>query len=401
MAKLLKKLKLTRIVGLIGNRNQHINAAPTTPVPALDSYIQNRLKNELHPTVQHLVVSDIIPHGADVKTFVLRGDEAAGTRVLGYPAAGQYIRIRQQIGEAQICRPYSLSSSPREAAEGYYTLTIKRVDGGLMSVYALDNWQVGTKVEASGPLGVFTYEPLRDAATVIGLAGGSGITPFYSMAKAIVDGDEDFRLILLYGSRTREDILFLDDFRHLEAASNGKFRLVNVLSHEEAEGCEHGFLTADLIRKYAPDGEYSVFMCGPQVMYNFVDKELEKLALRRKFIRHELFGEYRNPQQNADYPAEAEGKIVRLHVKICDREYDLSCDANETLLNAMEHGGLLVPSECRSGTCGYCRSRLVTGQVYVPQSVDGRRMADLQYGYVHPCCTFPLSDVYLDVPPAK
>ena len=196
-------------------------------------------------------------------------------------------------------------------------------------------------------------------------------------------------------------ILFLDEFEAIEKATAGKFKLVNVLSHEEAEGCEHGFLTAELIKKYAPEGEYSVFLCGPQAMYNFADKELEKLRLRRKFIRHELFGEYRNPQQNADYPKEAEGKTFRVHVKIWDEEYDVPCRYDESLLNAMERGGVTAPSDCRSGVCGWCRSRLVEGEVYVPASVDGRRAADKEYGYVHPCCTFPLSDVYIDVPKAQ
>lgn len=400
MAKILKKLKLSRITKLISDRNKHIAEAPDTPVPPLDGYIQNKLKNQLHPAVQHLVVADIIPHGKDVKTFVLQPNGKKGTAFLAYPAAGQYISIRQKIGDNYITRPYSLSSSPREAKEGHYTLTIKRVDGGLMSGYALDNWTVGTEIDASAPLGTFTYEPLRDAPTVVGLAGGSGITPFFSMAKAIAEGAEDFRLILLYGSRTKADILFLDEFEAIEKATAGKFKLVNVLSHEEAEGCEHGFLTAELIKKYAPEGEYSVFLCGPQAMYNFADKELEKLRLRRKFIRHELFGEYRNPQQNADYPKEAEGKTFRVHVKIWDEEYDVPCRYDESLLNAMERGGVTAPSDCRSGVCGWCRSRLVEGEVYVPASVDGRRAADKEYGYVHPCCTFPLSDVYIDVPKA-
>lgn len=368
-------------------------------IPPLDSHLQNRIKNALHPVRQHLVVQDIVVHSPDVKTFVLAPDATRGTAQLAYPAAGQYICIKLVVDGARISRPYSLSSSPKEALEGHYTLTIKRVEGGICSGYALDHWQVGTKVDATAPLGEFCYQPLRDAPTVVGIAGGSGITPFYSMAKAIVDGDEDFRLVLLYGSRTREDILFLPRFRQLQQASDGKFRLVNVLSNEQAEGCEQGFITADLIRRYAPaDAPYSVFLCGPQAMYNFVDAELAKLGLRRKYIRHELFGEYHYPERNADYPQDAVGQTFPLHIRILDKTYDIQCRADETLLNAMEHNGIVAPSECRSGTCGACHSRLVSGEVYVPAGVDGRRMADLQFGYVHPCCTFPLGEVCIEVP---
>lgn len=79
--------------------------------------------------------------------------------------------------------------------EGEIELTIKQVPGGLVSNWVHENWKVGTKVDTSGPLGTFTYEGLRDAKTVIGIAGGSGITPFLSLARAIADGDEDFQMI--------------------------------------------------------------------------------------------------------------------------------------------------------------------------------------------------------------
>lgn len=101
----------------------------------------------------------------------------------------------------KLTRPYSISFSPQEALDGKVTLTIKRVPGGIVSNYMLDHWKVGDKITLTGPLGEFVYLPVRDGSTVIGVAGGSGITPFHSFAKAIAEGDEDFNLVLLYGSR--------------------------------------------------------------------------------------------------------------------------------------------------------------------------------------------------------
>ena len=291
----------------------------------------------------------------------------------------------------------ALASSPKEALDGTYILTIKRVEGGLASQYILDNWVVGTKVTASEPLGVFTYEPLRDAKTIIGIAGGSGITPFRSLAKAIADGDEDAELILLYGSRTLADAVFQEEFKALEQACP-KFKLVNVLSAEEAEGYEKGFITAELIKKYAPEGEYSIFLCGPQAMYEFVDKEIETLKLRKKFIRHELFGEYFNPSKEADYPADV-ALAFQITVRIAGEEKVITAKADESILRSLEANGIAAPAHCRSGECGWCHSKLVSGEVYVPKSVDGRREADYIYGYIHPCCSFPLSDLVMEVPP--
>lgn len=395
-------LKLNRFdfTKMIPERERRIQSASAKPVPELGSYTPNRLANELHPEKQYVVISKVVEHGKDVKTFTFVPDKEKGTEKLAYFSAGQYLSVELKVGEATITRPYSISSSPKDALNGKYELTIKRVDGGLATNYVLDNWTEGTKVTLSAPEGEFGYEPLRDAKTVIGIAGGSGITPFLSFANAIADGDEDAKLVLLYGSRTADEILFKEEFDGIEKKCD-KVKVVHVLSGENKEGYEHGFMTAELIRKYAPEGEYSVFMCGPQAMYDFVDKEVEKLKLRRKFVRHEVFGEYHNPDKNADYPVKAIGSKFKLNVIIRDEKYEVECDANETILNAIERAGIPAPAKCRSGVCGYCHSRLIDGKVYVPKSVDGRRLADYDYGYVHPCCTFPLSDVTIDVPPVR
>ena len=378
-------------------RQAKIAAAPAQALPATDSYLPNKLAKALHPGKQYVKVAEIVEQSADTKTFWLEANPAKGTDALAWFSAGQYLSVSLEIGPAKLTRPYSLSSSPREALAGRYGLTIKRVEGGLASNYILDNWAVGTEVTASEPLGVFTYEPLRDAKTVIGIAGGSGITPFRSLAKAIAAGDEDAELILLYGSRTINDAIFQEEFKALEA-SCPKFKLVNVLSHETQEGCENGFITAELIKKYAPEGDYSIFMCGPQAMYNFVDKEIATLGLRRKFIRHELFGEYFNPAKEADYPADV-APSFQVTVKIAGTEQTITASSDTSLLRSLEAAGIAAPAHCRSGECGWCHSKLVSGEVYTPKSVDGRREADLLFGYIHPCCAFPLSDLTIEVPP--
>ena len=378
-------------------RQAKIAAAPAKKLPATESYVPNKLANALHPGKQYVKVAEIVAHSNDVKTFWLEADAAKGTEALAWFSAGQYLSVSLEIGSMKLTRPYSLSSSPREALAGRYGLTIKRVEGGLATNYILDNWAVGTEVEVSEPLGVFTYEPLRDAKTVIGIAGGSGITPFRSLAKAIADGDEDAKLILLYGSRTMADAVFQDEFKALEGE---KFQLVNVLSHETCEGCENGFITAELIKKYAPEGNYSLFLCGPQAMYDFVDTEIATLNLRKKFIRHELFGEYFNPAKEADYPANV-APAFKVTVRIAGSEQTITASADTSILRSLEAAGIAAPAHCRSGECGWCHSKLISGEVYCPKSVDGRREADYLYGYIHPCCSFPLSDLVIEVPPVK
>ena len=378
-------------------RQAKIEAAPAKELPATDSYVPNKIAKALHPGTQYVKVAEVVEQSADTKTFWLEANTAKGTEKLAWFSAGQYLSVTLEIGSMKLTRPYSLSSSPREALAGRYGLTIKRVKDGLASNYILDNWTVGTEVTVSEPLGVFTYEPLRDAKTIIGVAGGSGITPFRSLAKAIADGDEDAEMILLYGSRTLADAVFQDEFKALEGP---KFKLVNVLSNEQQEGCEQGFITAELIKKYAPAGDYSIFLCGPQAMYEFVDKEIATLGLRKKFIRHELFGEYFNPAKEADYPKNVAPEF-KITVRIAGTEQTITAPADTSILRSLEAAGIAAPAHCRSGECGWCHSKLCSGEVYCPKSVDGRREADYLYGYIHPCCSFPLSDLVIEVPPVK
>ena len=386
-----------RFMARMEERQQKVSASPAAPLPT--DYGVNELAQRLHPAKQFLKVSEVIERGKDCKSFVLTADREKGTKELAYFSAGQYLTVFLDINGMHLTRAYSISSSPKEALEGSYMLTVKYVEDGLASRYILDNWKKGDAVTVSAPEGFFEYNSLRDAKTVIGVAGGSGITPFLSMAKAIACGDEDFELKLLYGSRDSGHILFKQEFDELMKVTD-KVEVIHVLSDEKKDGFEYGFVTADLIKKYAPEGAYSVFLCGPQQMYAFVDQELEKLNLERKYIRHELFGEVHNPKGLSGYPKEAPQE-VKITVKIRDEVKTITGSAQDTVLQILEKNGISAASRCRSGECGWCHSRLVSGKVYVPKEIDGRRMADLKYGYIHPCAAFALGDLKIEVPKAK
>ncbi len=398
----LKSLKARKFLSMLSDRQERFESAKAEfPVFSDNAAV---IAKALHPKRQYLKVAEIIERGEDCKSFVLVPDTAKGTEKLAWFGAGKYLTVFETIENMPVTRAYSISSSPRDALNGKYVLTIKLVEGGLVSRYILDNWAVGSSVEVSAPSGNFEYQPLRDAQKVICLAGGSGITPFLSMANAIADGDEDFEMTLLYGSRNKDVILFKDELDAV-AAKCSKVKVVHVLSDNGAadalEGAESGFITADLIKKYAPaDEAYSVFLCGPQQMYEFVDKELEKLNLPKKYIRHEMFGEFHNPSTQADYPAGVP-ETVNITVTIQDVTTTVSGSSNDSIMQILEKNGISVPARCRSGECGFCHSHLISGQIYVPKHLDYRRLADYKFGCIHPCCTFPLSDIVINVPVAK
>ena len=393
--KLLKSLSVGPFLGQVKLREKMI-AEASDELPT-SIYNANVLAKKLHPNVQYAVVSAITEH-ADAKSYTLVPNSEKGVENLAYFRAGQYVSVALDIGDAKLNKPYTIRACPKDALKGSYTITVKRTVSGFASDYILENWQVGTKVKLSAPLGEFYHQELRDAKQVVALAGGSGITPFYSMAAAIADGTEDFSLTILYGSRNKASILLGEELEAIANASNGKVKVVHVLSEEDCEGCEKGFITAELIQKYAPEGDYSIYLCGPKAMYAFMDAELPKLGLKARRIRKELAGEYGDPTGDEKYPKDAAGKTYQITVLIRGKSQTVSCRADQTLLDALEKAGIRAPSHCRSGECGWCHSRLVSGDVYIPEDSDGRRLADKKFGWIHPCCSYPLSDVTLDVP---
>ncbi|MGN0547922.1 MAG: FAD-binding oxidoreductase [Acutalibacteraceae bacterium] len=401
MASPIKSLPMRTFLPMLGNRQARFESG-AAEIPAEADHAKE-LARALHPKRQYLKVSAVTERSSDCKSFTLVPDSSRGTSALAYFGAGKYLTVFQQVAGLPITRAYSISSSPSDSLKGFYELTIKRVDGGLLSNYILNNWEVGTEVEVSAPSGNFEYQPLRDASKVIGLAGGSGITPFLSMASAIADGDEDFELTLLYGSRNQDNILFREKLDEI-AARTPKFKVVHVLSDADCvlpEGAERGFITAEVIKKYAPENEpYSVFLCGPQQMYAFADKELEKLNLERKFIRHEMFGEFHDPKNQPDYPSDVP-ETVSITVTIQDETKTVTGSTSDSVMQILEKNGIAVPARCRSGECGFCHSHLISGKVYVPENMEYRRLADHKFGCIHPCCSFPLTDLTLNVPPAK
>ena len=389
-----ERMDIRKFGQIMPRRMGHIMPAPET-VPKLD-YAANLTAWALHPECQYLKVNEIIEREAGAKTYVLGPDNEKGTEKLAYFRPGQFLSFYLEIGHSILTRPYSLCSSPLESTKGRYEITIKPSYDGFAGNWICRNWSVGTSVKASCPMGEFFYEELRDAGNVVAVAGGSGITPFISMARAIADGDEQFNLTILYGNKDKDSILFKAELDELCSLCS-RVKVVYVLSDQSEDGFESGFITEKLIRKYAPENdEYSLFICGNAAMNKFLCKEVPKLGIPRKYIRKESYGAT-SPAFEEDWSWELADKTFKLTVLTKDTESTIPCSSMETILVAMERAGIVAPSRCRSGECGMCRSHMVSGSIYVPGRLEHRKKGDIEYGYIHPCCSFPISDVCIEL----
>lgn len=371
-------------VKFLTERMRFINKSEAILPTRTDDFGVNKVAKSIHPKEQKLVISKIEEHSNIAKSYYFKSEAAP----LAYFKAGQYLTFRLEIGNAVVTRSYSIASSPASALNGEYQITVKRIADGFVSDYILDNWNVGDKVIAYAPEGNMTYCPLRDAESIVAIAGGSGITPFLSLARAIEQGDEDCSLTLLYGCRTSDEILFKSELDSL-CKKNEKINVVYVLSHSDEEGYEKGFVGADVIRKYAPEGNYSVFVCGPGGLYKFLETELPKLEIERKYIRFEVF--------SSGKKVEEETKEYSVTVINRGTETVIKASSNETVLCAFERAGIEVPARCHTGECGFCRSKLISGKVYIPEGEDKRRIGDMQFDFIHPCCCYPESDLVIRI----
>jgi len=210
----------------------------------------------------------------------------------------------------------------------------------------------------------------------------------------------DAKLTILYGSSEEDDIIFYEEFKKLEKEHPDKIKVVHVLSCEvvSLDGCEMGFITADIIEKYCDVKNSTFFICGPQVMYEFVEKELKKFELPQKRIRREAFGEIKEIIGYPGFPKELAEKTFKIKTQIGNLTKKIPAMATESILVAMERANLAPPSKCRSGECGFCRSLLISGDIYISPISDWRKAADKKFNYFHPCYSYPISDLEINVP---
>jgi ferredoxin len=205
----------------------------------------------------------------------------------------------------------------------------------------------------------------------------------------------DVDLTILYGSVSSDDITL---FNELAALEGEHVHVVHVISGDEPgwQG-ERGFITSELIKKYSK-GDTSYFVCGPGAMYGPMRKALAALEIPARRIRFEVFGQVKDITKYEGFPAELADKTFELTVMRGIHKDVIPARATESLVVALERAGIRIETGCRSGECGFCRTKLLGGNVYISPVSDGRRAADKDFGYIHACATYPLSDVTIKIP---
>lgn len=374
-------MDMLRFTKLVPNRREALANGSDEPIPT--EFRTNDLAKALHPGYMEVELTQIVPVTPNMKNFTFKRVDSSA---FPFFRAGQYVSLQAKIGDSLVSRPYSICSSPDEALEGRLSLGIE--EAGFFSNYMNNEAKIGDRFVMTEPSGEFHYEDIRDKKNIVCIAGGSGITPLLSMAKSVAEGNEDYNMTLFYGAKDFEHLAYRDE---LEVLKNSGVKIIYVLETEH-EGCEKGFVTAKLMEKYVDIKDSTFFMCGPAAMYASILKELEPYNLPLKAVR-------KDAACCCDLDIESP-KTFRLTVHMRDKVYEIDAKENETLLTSMERAGLNAPNKCRAGGCGFCHSKWLGGEYIIAKGRDGRREADRKFGFIHPCVTYPQSDMEIDVPVA-
>ncbi len=257
-------------------------------------------------------------------------------------------------------RSYTIASSPTQAA--YCEITLKREPDGVVSRYLHDSVHEGSEIRISAPYGRFTFTG-DEAKSIVLIGGGVGVTPLMSVVRYLTDRAWPGEIVLFFCFRTPADFIFREELEHL-ARRHPNLRVVATVSQPAGTnwGGRTGRLSADLVREIVPDiAQRLVHLCGPKAMMESTRAFLLEFGVARERIRFESFGPATPPAAPRKLDAATAATLPTVRFARSEKSAPLPPD--QTVLDAAESVGVEIEWSCRSGTCGSCIVKLLSGEV--------------------------------------
>jgi len=342
------------------SRKYLIMSTAMTLDPSVDGFAPLRVKRVVHET-------------DDAVSLVLDIPECCSQR-FGYKA-GQFLTLKVRIGGAEHRRCYSMSSSP--AVDEDLRITIKRDSDGVVSNWLNDTAAAGDEIHAAPPEGRFVLgEEDRD---IVAFAGGSGITPIYSLIGSALAGTSR-RVRLFYANRSRKSVIFAESLGALADANPNRLTVRHHI--DEADGVVQPEAIASFI---ADGGDADYYICGPRAYMDTVEAALLQSGTPRKRIHLEHFNI--TEVSDADVAASTTDEVT---IELDRRTTSVQYRPGNTLLQTARTAGLRAPSSCETGSCGTCMARIVEGSARMlnNDALDDDEVAE---GWVLTCQSLPTS----------
>ena len=342
-----------------------------------------------------LRVAEIVPETNDANS--IRFDIPPELRDRFAFRAGQHLTLRATLNGEEVRRNYSLCTAPDDQD---WMVTVKRIGGGLFSNWVGDQLKAGDTVDVMPPHGSFTteFEPAK-SRHLVGIAGGSGITPVMSLIKTTLKSEPNSRFTLLYGNRDSSSVIFLEALAGLKDKHLGRFEIYHFLDQEEQDielfnGMLDRVRCDEAIARLVPDAAEvdGWFICGPGPMMDAAEGALLDRNIPKERIHIERFTADRPPEaitrEIAELQTKAEGLTVAVTLDGRTRRVPFTAG---NILDSARSAGLPAPFACKAGVCATCRAKVTRGKVEMAAryGLTDEEVAD---GYVLTCQSVPLGD---------
>lgn len=285
-------------------------------------------------------IEQIIPRTDDAATIVIR----PGRR---WPQhrAGQHCAIAADVNGVRHWRSYSLTSDPGRP-DGCISVTVKRVDGGVVSTHLVDHAKTGDIVRLGPPEGDFHLPGEVTRTPLLLITAGSGITPVMAMLRSLERQGQIEDVVHIHSERTADAVIFGEALRGLANRNAG------VTLHERHTASAARFTPAELDALCPDWRERDTYACGPIGLLDAVEEHYASAGVLDR-LHLERF-------QIATLSAEiGDGGTVTFTAS----GVTFDAPAGTPLLVAAEDAGQPVKSGCRMGICHSCVCTLESGQV--------------------------------------
>lgn len=308
---------------------------------------------------------------------------------------GQHVTVRTFVDGEDVRRSYSICAP---AGSGKLRVGVKKLPGGAFSTHATEGLKAGEVLEVMPPVGEFTIDIDPDRPRkAVAIAAGSGITPVLSLISTSLEMEPDSSWSLLYGNRTVNSVMFLDELEGLKDRFHPRLQVFHILSRE---GSDVPLLSGRIDREKITtvhdrllgtrevDGWY---LCGPYDMVMTARDTLTDLGVDQAKIHDELF--FAGPLDESSLPPEpphGEGS-VDLTVILDGRAVDTRMTPETSILDAALRVRTELPFSCKGGMCATCKGRIEEGEVRMDKNyalVD----SEVEAGFVLTCQAHPMTD---------
>jgi len=265
-------------------------------------------------------------------------------------------------------RSYSFHTAPIESEIG---ITVRMVNDGIVSNY-LRTATNGDMINLEKVSGDFFVEPAEEIKRhMVMFAGGSGITPIFSMIKAILHREPRSTISLVYSNRSFESIIFLNELNALQKLFTNRLKLYHVITRQKNvpegfpiyyQGRLSKLVTKKIFQNIQPEmsccTEY--YLCGPYGFMQTIDAAIHSLKTDRTKIYKEHFFIPESDESRLNLSNLPTREII------IQNEYEdrlLIVEGGKSILQAANENNMKFPFSCAEGKCGTCRASVVSGEV--------------------------------------